>query len=86
MTIALSAALEGMLQVDSTAARLARSFAADETGGDVVSHVVNHAMDHVVDFSAEMIALMEARNSSATSMKLAQTVDEMEAAALDVLG
>jgi hypothetical protein len=78
MTIALAAALEGIqraeLQVNRTAERLARPFAANESRGDVV------------DLSAEMTALMEARNNSAASVKLAQTADEMQDALLNLVG
>jgi hypothetical protein len=78
MTIALAAALEGIqraeLEVDSTAARLAQPSAADQRGGDVV------------DLSAEMVALMQARTNSAASVKLAQTVDQIQGSLLEVLG
>jgi hypothetical protein len=78
MTIAIAAALEGIqkaeLQLNGTATRLARPFAADKSGSDVV------------DLSAEMVALMQARNNSAASVKLAQTADKMQGALLDLLG
>jgi flagellar basal body rod protein FlgG len=78
MTIAMAAALEGIqkaeLQVNRTAARLARPFAVDKSGSDAV------------DLSAEMVALMEARNNSAASVKLAQTADEIQGALLNLLG
>ena len=78
MTIALAAALEGIhkaeLQLNRTATRLSQPLAGDQSGDDVV------------DLSAEMVALMEAKNNSALNVKLAQTVDQMENSVLDVLG
>lgn len=59
--------------VDQTASRLARP--VDVSGnGDIV------------DLSAEMIALLQAKNATAVGVKIAQTVDDLQQSTLSVLG
>ena len=40
----------------------------------------------IVDLSAEMIALLQAKNATAVGVKIAQTVDDLQQSTLDVLG
>jgi hypothetical protein len=74
---ALGSALETIERasalLDRTASRLARSPSIDGAGD-------------TVDLSAEMIALLEARNSAAVGVKLAQAVDDLQKTALHVFG
>lgn len=59
--------------VDQTASRLARP--VDLSGnGDVV------------DLSAEMIALLQAKNATAVGVQLARTVDDLQQTTLSLLG
>jgi hypothetical protein len=58
--------------LDRTASRLAQPASVSE-GGDTV------------DLSAEMLALIEARNSTAIGVKIAQTVDDIQKTTLSVL-
>ena len=59
--------------MNQTASRLARP--VDVSGnGDIV------------DLSAEMIALLQAKNATAMGVKIAQTVDDLQRSTLDVLG
>ena len=74
---ALGSALEiiqrASASVNQTASRLARP--VDVSGnGDIV------------DLSAEMIALLQAKNATAMGVKIAQTVDDLQQSTLDVLG
>ena len=74
---ALGSALEiiqrASASVNQTASRLARP--VDVSGnGDIV------------DLSAEMIALLQAKNATAMGVKIAQTVDDLQRSTLDVLG
>ena len=59
--------------VDQTATRLARPI---DLSGNV----------DIVDLSAEMVALLQAKNASAVGVKLAQSVDDLQQATLSVLG
>jgi hypothetical protein len=59
--------------LDRTASRLARSPSMGAAGD-------------TVDLSAEMIALLEARNTAAVGVKLAQAVDDLQKTALNVFG
>ena len=40
----------------------------------------------IVDLSAEMIALLQAKNATAVGVKIARTVDDLQQSTLDVLG
>jgi hypothetical protein len=60
--------------LDRTASRLSRSAEIGAGTGDIV------------DLSAEMLALVEARNTAAIGVKIAQTVDDLQQSALSVLG
>ena len=67
-------ALAGMQRAESTVNRAARRIAlAEAPSGDQV------------DLSAEMVALMKARNDFSASAKAAQTADEMSGALLSIL-
>ncbi len=74
---ALGSALEIVHQasasVDQAAARLARPI---DAGGNV----------DIVDLSAEMIALLQAKNATSVAVKIAQTVDDLQQSTLSVLG
>ncbi len=59
--------------VDQTAARLARPI---DLSGNV----------DIVDLSAEMVALLQAKNATAVGVKLAQSVDDLLQSTLSVLG
>lgn len=83
MNLAGIAALAGMRQaqenVEASAGRLARAGSgiaapAAASGGDVV------------DLSAEMVALMQARNFHAAMVTVAQTADEMDSHLVNLLG
>ncbi len=74
---ALGSALEiiqrASASVDQAASRLARP--VDVSGeGDIV------------DLSAEMIALLQAKNATEVGVKIAQTVDDLQQSTLNVLG
>jgi hypothetical protein len=74
---ALGSALETIERasalLDRTASRLARPPSIDGAAD-------------TVDLSAEMIALLEARNTGAVGVKLAQAVDDLQKTALSVFG
>jgi len=70
---ALSTIERASALLDSTASRLAQPTSLSG-GGDTV------------DLSAEMLALIEARNSAAIGVKLAQSVEDLQKSTLDVLG
>ena len=78
--IQLSAPLEGMDRAEDllnrTADRLARS----------VSDPSSPATGDSVDLSAEMLNLLEARDSFAANVKVAHAADEMARATLDLFG
>ena len=74
---ALGSALEiiqrASASVNQTASRLARPVDVSGNGDKV-------------DLSAEMIALLQAKNATAMGVKIAQTVDDLQRSTLDVLG
>ena len=76
--LGFDAPLEGLRastgQLDRAATRIARAVAPPEPPGDTV------------DLSAELVALMLARNSVAANVKVAQTAGETSRTLLDVLG
>ncbi len=78
---ALSSALDTIQRasalLDRTASRIAIPLSVDSAGT---------ATGDTVDLSAEMLDLVQARNTSAIGVKLAQAVDETQKAALNVLG
>lgn len=83
MNLAGIAALAGMREaqasVEASAGRLAKAGlqqvqAAASGGGDVV------------DLSAEMVALMQAKNFHAAMVTVAQTADEMDSHLVNLLG
>lgn len=82
MNLAGLAALEGMrqaqAQVEASAVRLSKTApsAAAGTGGG----------GDIVDLSAEMVALMQARNFHSAMVTVAQTADEMDAHLVNLLG
>jgi|SwirhisoilCB2_FD_contig_31_27587467_length_544_multi_3_in_0_out_0_2 hypothetical protein len=73
LTSALDSIQRATASVDRTASRLAQ--ASDLSGGA-----------DSVDLSAELISLLEAKNTVAVAVKVAQTVDDIQKSTLDVFG
>ncbi|MGH9620463.1 MAG: hypothetical protein ACRD45_12275 [Bryobacteraceae bacterium] len=72
-TSPLSGMLAAQDQVEQTASRIAH-FPANSEGADSV------------DLSAEMIALLEARNNFAADVKAQEVMDDTTQSALDLVG
>jgi len=71
--IAVSGLNAAQNQVERVAGRIARATIPETSSGDTV------------DLAAEMVALMEGRNQFQANVKSAQTADEMERSALDIV-
>ena len=73
----MATALAGMQSAEASMEKTARRLAGGLTYADA-------ARDQV-DLSAEMVALMEARNDAAVSVKVMHTAEEMERLTIDLL-
>ena len=72
-------AAEGIRQAEERVQRVAERLARLPLQGD-------ETPQDVVDLSAEMVALLEARNKAAINSKVAQTGQELDQHLLDMLG
>ena len=79
MMVDLSAALAGMQRAEDLLDRTAQRLAS-------MSNASGDGPVDTVDLSAEMVALLEARNLMAINVKAAQAAEEMAARTLDILG
>jgi len=73
--IALQGLEQGQVQLDQAAARLAGAGAASADGTSL----------DTVDLSAEMVALMSAKNQFSASLSILKTAGEIQKAMLDVM-
>jgi len=71
--IDLSAPLEGMMRAESKVMKVAARIAQTPEQGDAV------------DLSAEMVALLQARNDYSANVNVARTLDELSRKILDVV-
>lgn len=70
-----SIALQGLQQADDRLQQAATRLASVGSGGDV----------DTVSISAEMVALLSAKNEYATNLRALQTSDEVQQTALDIM-
>lgn len=84
MNLAGIAALAGMREaqasVEASAGRLAKA------GAQAVPVASGGGGGDIVDLSAEMVALMQAKNFHAAMVTVAQTADEMDSHLVNLLG
>lgn len=73
-SLGISAAVEALSQVQANVAQTAGRIAATTTGGG-----------DVLDLSAEMIALLQARNQSAALTNVIQAADQLTSSSLNLL-
>jgi flagellar basal body rod protein FlgG len=67
-------------------AGLERASASLDRAASRIAAAADPAQSDSVDLSSEMIAVLEARNSFESNVKVAQTQDEMTRSLLNVLG
>lgn len=83
MNVAGMAALEGMhkaqASIEASAVRLSKAGTATASAGA-------SGGGDVVDLSAEMVALMQAKNFHAAMVTVAQSADEMDSHLVNMLG
>jgi len=72
----MATALAGIQTAETRLEKTARTLAGGLTGDEATDRV---------DLSAEMVALIEARNDAAVSVKVLQTAEEMERLTLNSL-
>jgi len=76
----LPTATEGLRKAEERVQRVAERLARYSPPGD------SSAPQDVVDLSAEVVALLEAKNAHAVNAKVAETAVELDQRLLDILG